>query len=102
MSTLDDIATEDLSDVFFDSDEFMVKSALLDGSTTIYGMFHNEYALVDQGVGVSSTSPVFRCATTDVSTASEGSTLVIDSVTYKIREFEPDGVGVTVCMLEKQ
>ena len=54
------------------------------------------------GVDVASNDPRFTCKTSDVTNASNGDTIVIDSVTYKVRIAEADGTGITILVLEKQ
>jgi len=65
-------------------------------SSTVKGIFDKES--VEQAVGeagIIEEVPVFTCKTSDVSDATFNDTLVIDSVTYYIKELLPDGTGVT-------
>jgi len=73
-------------------------------ATQINGIFDNEYALIDAGggVGVASREPKFQTETINVPNAADGDTLVVESITYKVRVVEPDGTGTTTLMLEKQ
>jgi len=73
-------------------------------ATQINGIFDNEYALIDAGggVGVASREPKFQTETINVPNAADGDTLVVNSITYKVRVVEPDGTGTTTLMLEKQ
>lgn len=90
--------TEDLT-AFFSTSDFGT-AATYNGSTTINGIFDNDYT---EPMGrLQAASPVFVCRTADVSTAAHGQTLVINAVTYKIRGVEPDGTGITLLRLEKQ
>ena len=53
---------------------------------------------VEQSVGeagIIEEVPVFTCKSSDVTDATFNDTLVIDSVTYYIKELFPDGTGVT-------
>lgn len=47
------------------------------------------------------TNPTATCASTSASSSSRGKTLVVDSVSYTVREVKPDGTGMTVLELEK-
>ena len=54
-------------------------------SSSVKGIFDNESALVEaRGVEVESTAPIFICALSDVSSAVEDDTFLINSVTYKM------------------
>ena len=73
-------------------------------STTISGIFDNDFVEVDAGGGVpfAMQQPRFMCRTADVTTAVEDDTLVISAVTYKIKVRQDDGTGMTNLILEKQ
>ena len=99
-------SSTDLSN-FFDTDDFAVEATYTvqgGSAATIKGVFDKDFIEVDAGgeVELASTDPRFFCKTSDVSSASNGDTIVIDSVTYKTRVVEPNGTGVTVMVLEKQ
>lgn len=47
------------------------------------------------------SNPTFACASTSASSSSRGKTLVVDSVSYTVREINPDGTGMSVLELEK-
>ena len=86
--------------IFFDSDDFASSATFTDvsagTSSTIKGIFDKES--VEQAIGeagIIEEVPVFTCKTSDVSDATFDDTLVIDSVTYYIKELLPDGTGVT-------
>ena len=90
--------TEDLT-AFFDTDDFAV-AATYDGSTTINVIFDAAYLDVN---GIGGTNPTALCATADVAADPTGKTLVVNSVNYVIRGFEPQDNGATVLLqLEKQ
>ena len=88
---------EDLAPFFTD----FADTATLDGSSVL-GIFDGDYVdvLTAEGSGPAFTLP------TDDAVASHGSTLVISTGrgigTYKVRNIQPDGTGVTVLRLEKQ
>lgn len=89
---------EDVS-AFFDSNALAV-SATYDGSTTIKGNFNAGYAAAYDVAGV---HPEFECAATAVPAAGVGKTLVVNSVTYKIRNRRPMDDGAWVVLdLEPQ
>lgn len=103
--TLSTQLTSDLSD-FFDTDEFAVAglySALADAgthptdATTINGIFDEKYVEIN---GMGSVRPTFTCATSDVSDASDGAKITIDSTVYTVRSPQQDGTGVTMLILE--
>lgn len=73
-------------------------------ASTISGIFDNDFVEVDTGGGVpfAMQQPRFLCRTADVSTSEENDTMLISSVTYKIKVREDDGTGMTVLVLEKQ
>jgi len=80
--------TETLSQFFNDRD-FAVSATFTDvsagSSSTVKGVFQNESANVEVGeIEVEATSPMFICALSDVSSAVENDTFVINSVTYKM------------------
>jgi len=94
-------------DVFFNTDEFAnqatytPKGGVARPITVIFDdAFLNVQGLVD--VGVSSTNPVARAKTADLlNGGSAGETLVINAVTYTIRDKQPDGTGVTLLEFKK-
>jgi hypothetical protein len=90
--------TEDLTE-FIDADDF-ADAATYDGSTTVYGIFDGVYV---DAFGVAGSNPVFLCAASDVPAAGVCKTLVVNSVTYKIRNRQPQDDGAFVLLqLEKQ
>jgi hypothetical protein len=72
-------------------------------SSTVNGIFDNDFIEVDAGggVGVALQQPRFHCRTADVSSASEGDALVVSGVNYTIRIVQDDGTGMTMMVLEK-
>ena len=71
-------------------------------SSSISGIFDNEFVESDGGLeaGIGYTVTRFICKTSDVSGASFGDTITIDSVAYKIREIRPDGTGMAELIIE--
>lgn len=90
--------TETISD-FLDTNDFAI-AATYNGSTTVNGIFDAAYLDVN---GIGGTNPTFLCATASVAADPTGKTLVVSSVNYIIRGFEPQDNGATVLLqLEKQ
>lgn len=108
------MAVESAADrlAFLSPDDFGVTATYVpahQGATAlINGIFDNEYVEVDMGgeASVASRQPVFICRTADIAATSgggeEGDWLIIDEVSYKARDFKPDGTGMTVIVLEEQ
>lgn len=73
-------------------------------TTTIRGIFDNDFINVDVGggVGMAMQEPKFFAKTSDVTTAVEDDTLVTGGITYKIKVVQSDGTGMTLLVLEKQ
>jgi len=73
------------------------------GPASITIIFDNEFFLSTiAGSGYENTNPTALCKTTDVSTATNGATLVTDSVTYYVIGVQPDGTGFTKLILSTQ
>ena len=92
--------------IFFDADDFGVAASYTrqgQPAVTINGIFDNEFFEVEAGgeVAVAMEQPRFACRTSDVSSATEGDTININSVNYTIRVVQSDGTGVTVLVLEE-
>ncbi len=92
--------------VFFETDDFGVAATYTKqgGSpATVNGIFDNEFFEVETGgeVAVAMEQPRFACRTSDVSTASEGDSITINSIAYTVRVVQSDGTGVTVLVLEE-
>ena len=93
-------------DVFFDADTHGIACVYTPqggSASTITGIFNNEYYAMGGGeVDVESSQPVFYTKSGNLTTATHGDTMVIDSVTYKIINIRPDETGMTEVALEKQ
>ena len=91
--------------VFFGSDDFGTAATYTPSggsAATVNGIFDKDYALaaIGDGVGVGSNDPRFICRTSDVSSAANGDAIVVNSVTYTVRNVEDDGTGLTTLELE--
>jgi len=102
------MAVESATDraIFVNVDDFGVAATYTPSggaSSTVNGIFDNDFIEVDAGggVGVALQQPRFHCRTADVSSASEGDALVVSGVNYTIRIVQDDGTGMTMLVLEK-
>ena len=97
--------TSDLN-AFFDTDTHGTTVTFTPNggsSSTINGIFNNEYELVDIGEhGVESSIPLLTVKSSDVTNISQGDAFTINSVSYKAVVIRPDGTGVTEIQLEAQ
>lgn len=82
---------EDLS-AFFQNADFAT-SAYYDGTRTIQVIFDQPDLTQNMVAG---TNPTALCNADDVDADPTGKTLVIDSVTYTIRDFQPQDDGSVV------
>lgn len=89
---------EDLAP-FFDIDAGFAQTATVGGSSFPV-IFDKAYAPA-LGNMVESTGPVCQAKTADVSAVVQGTSITIASVSYKVREVQPDGTGVTILFLER-
>lgn len=87
---------EDLS-AFFSTSAFAT-TATLDGAS-VAGIFDNAYM---DALGLATTEPRFTLRSTDATTTTTASLLVVNGATYRVRSVQPDGTGVTVLALERQ
>jgi chemotaxis protein histidine kinase CheA len=79
------------------ADDFTAE-ARLDGGSPFPVFFDDSFV---DSLGVASSSPSATCLSTDVATATLTSTMLINSVTYRVAAIEPDGSGVTVLRLHR-
>jgi hypothetical protein len=96
--------TLSLVDEFFDASDFATAATLTVGAvvTTIYVIFDSAFALTQAGdLGVQNLAPMATCRSSDVVGVSRSSTLAIAGTTYKVREVQDDGTGVTMLILGK-
>lgn len=84
-------------DVFLNTADF-AKPATLNGSPT--NVIFDEANMQQFGL-VEDFNPFVRAKTTDVtaSAAVHGSILIVDARSFKVREFQPDGNGMTILQL---
>lgn len=91
--------TSDLAALFNSAD---FASSATYGSATISVLFDDEYAGYNTETGVVETSgPRAFCRTSDLSAVSHSSTLVVNSITYRVIGIKPDGTGVTELTLSR-
>ena len=84
---------------FFQTSEFAVNATL--AGLPVRAIFDAEYQLQDMASGITSSTPVITLASTDVPTSVAGTSVVVNTVTYKVVEAMPDGTGITVLRLRK-
>lgn len=66
---------------------------------TYTGIFDNEYI---EELNVSGSVPVLNCRTKDVATVDRGDTLRVREAKYTVKEKQPDELGLTILILQKQ
>ena len=96
---------EDMAEVLDDTDEFtdVATYTTAGGAATIInGKLDSSFFAIQDLINTESSKPVFICMTSDVSTAPHDDTLVVDSITYKIKGYQPDETGMTILILERQ
>jgi hypothetical protein len=85
--------TEDLT-VFFQTGDFGV-AATYDTTQTVNGIFDEP----DFGqLGVAGTNPTFTCRAADVAANPTGKPLIVNAVTYAIRDIRPLDDGAVVVL----
>ncbi len=93
--------TEDLTE-FLDTTHGFAVAATYNGTTTVNGIFDDEYFEVGIGTpGVEGSQPSFICRAADVSAAVQGDTLLIGSTTYTVVNVQPDGTGMIRLVLRE-
>lgn len=73
--------------------------ATMDGQA-VRGIFDNGY--MQALGGMASAEPSFTLPSADAAAATQASVLVVAGVTYRVRNPQPDGTGITVLPLERQ
>ena len=86
---------------FFDDNDFAVKAII--GSATIDVVFDNAFFGQEVGgsVQIDEGVPVAYAVTSDVASVANGTTVVIESVTYVVVGREDDNTGVTMLTLRR-
>lgn len=90
---------EDLS-MYDDTNGFAVTATYtpqVGGAVVIKGVFDKEYV---EPLGVTSSGPAFTTRTANVPNPKHGETLLVNGTTYRIVTPQPDGLGVTVLLLQ--
>lgn len=90
-------------DALFAQSEFGTVALLgeIGAEVSVPGIFDNEFYAVEERYGnVSSSQPVFLCATQDVATVVGGERLAVNSTVYKIVDIQADGAGITKLVLQ--
>ncbi len=82
---------------FFNTAEHAV-DALWKGTTTVQVILDNAYT---ETFGVNGSNPFVAVPTADMPSVARGEAMVIDSVSYTIKNIEPDGTGITRLELQK-
>lgn len=102
------MAVESASDLlaFFDEGDFASSAVITlpdNSAVSLTGIFEDPRASrsVTQHMDVMIPDPSFTCRTVDLSTASEGDTITINSNAYIIRALATDGTGVSTLQLEE-
>ena len=94
-----DFLTDDLTD-FMLEEEFAVEVTGLEGTSnefTFYAIFDDAQVIEDMATGqYIKADPQLVCRSADVSNFDKGDTLIVDSITYIVREKMDDGTGVTI------
>lgn len=84
---------------FFDTAGGFAQTATVGGSSFPV-IFDSAYQVAIDGV-VESAGPACHARTSQVSAVVQGTAITINAVSYKVREVQPDGTGVTVLLLER-
>jgi len=71
--------------------------ATLDGSA-VRGIFDDAYT---DPLGMAGSQPLLLCSSADVSTAAQGTAVVVNSVSYTVGSIQPDGTGMTRLLLQE-
>lgn len=85
---------ETLSDFINDDTPGYVLATV--GGVSVGGIFDNAYT---DPLGFAGSFPALTCASADVSTAAQGTAVVVDGVSYTVAAIKPDGSGITLLQL---
>lgn len=95
----------ELVDEFFDTGDFAVVATYTPAGgspVSIKVVFDAPFAITEvEGMQYQNIDPVAHCRTADVANATDEATLIINGVTYRVKEVQPDGGGVTNLALTK-
>ncbi|MFA6121917.1 MAG: hypothetical protein WCT35_04890 [Sideroxydans sp.] len=86
---------ETLSD-FINDDTPGYVSATVGGVPGIGGLFDDNYT---DPLGFSGSFPALTCTSADVSTAGQGTAVVVNGVSYTVAAIKLDGTGMTLLQL---
>lgn len=72
-------------------------------ASTIKAIFLNDYYAVETAtVAVEMSQPIAVIRTADAPNIAHDDTMVMESVTYKVKNVRPDGTGISEIQLEEQ
>lgn len=88
--------TEDLDD-FINADTPGYVLATI-GGVSVGGLFDDAYL---DPLGMSGSQSSLLCASADVSTAVQGTAVVVNGINYTVGSIQPDGSGMTRLLLQE-
>ena len=98
MSLSTDLSGDLLS--MLDTDEFAILATI--GNASVKVIFDDAYTGVNLQSGeVGTSDPQIAARTADVSTVTQGTSVIINGVVYKVLNNEPDGTGLSILRLSK-
>lgn len=68
------------------------------GGVSVAGIFDDAYL---DPLGIAGSQPSLLCASADVSTAAQGTAVVVNAVSYTVGSIQPDGSGMTRLLLQE-
>ena len=72
-------------------------------ASTIKAILQNEYFAIETGsVAMEMSQPIAVIRTADAPSIAHDDTMVMESVTYKVKNIRPDGTGISEIQLEEQ
>jgi hypothetical protein len=92
--------------IFFDVDDFGTAATYTPvggQAVTVNGIFDNPQASRNATdlLDITIPAPQFVCRTSDVASAAEGDSLVVNAISYIVRVVLTDGTGVSTLLLER-